>query len=185
MVSISSGRKFETGGQVLIEHGWKVIRQSFLICAIIVISQSALAHAKVEKVVVEKSTATLRLIENGRTIREYQVAFGANSIGHKVKEGDERTPEGTYTIDYKKQNSSYYRALHISYPNMEDRKHAERLGVSPGGQIMIHGQRNGFGWLAPIVQKFNWTDGCIALTNREMDEIWALIEIGIPIEIRP
>ncbi|MFS1525297.1 L,D-transpeptidase family protein [Microbulbifer sp. 2304DJ12-6] len=113
-----------------------------------------------------------------------QVALGASPKGHKMQEGDEKTPEGRYTLDYKKEDSAYYRAMHISYPSSRDRAQAEARGVSPGGFIMIHGQRNGLGWLAAITQRFNWTDGCIALSNTEMDVFMSLVQTGTPIEIR-
>ncbi len=125
------------------------------------------------------------LIKNGLVIKEYHVAFGANPKGHKQQEGDEKTPEGRYILDYKKSDSSFYRAIHISYPNEQDIKNAKTLGVSPGGQIMIHGQKNKPGFFAFITQKFNWTNGCIAVKNFEMDEIWNSVNIGIPIEIKP
>ncbi|MCF6364513.1 MAG: L,D-transpeptidase family protein, partial [Gammaproteobacteria bacterium] len=96
-----------------------------------------------------------------------------------------RTPEGKYILDYKKSDSSFYKAIHISYPNETDKRRARMNGVSPGGQIMIHGQKNGQGSLSWLAQKFNWTDGCIAVTNAEMDEIWELVKAGTPIEIFP
>ena len=123
------------------------------------------------------------LIEKGYVVREYKISLGANPKGHKKKEGDERTPEGKYTLDYKKKDSAFYKAIHISYPNARDLENAKRKKVSPGGQIMIHGQKNGyskFGWLT---QKFDWTDGCIAVTNKEMEEIWNLIKVNTPIII--
>ena len=113
------------------------------------------------------------------------MAFGDNPVGHKQQEGDERTPEGKYILDYKKDDSSFYKAIHISYPNKDDIESAKKKGVSPGGFIMIHGQKNGYGWAAWITQYFNWTDGCIAVTNSEMDEIWEAVDIGTPIEIKP
>jgi len=124
-------------------------------------------------------------MKNGILLKKYHVAFGANPKGHKQQEGDERTPEGKYFLDYKKKNSSFYKAIHISYPNNEDKRRAKEKGVSPGGQIMIHGQKNDFGWLSFITQRFNWTDGCIAVSNDDMDEIWNAVDIGTPIEIKP
>jgi len=121
----------------------------------------------------------------GKTIKEYSVVFGENPEGHKHKEGDERTPEGKYVIDYKKADSSFHKALHISYPNKQDIEKARAAGVDPGGAIMIHGQKNGFSWLSWLSQQFNWTDGCIAVTNTEMDEIWDLVKVGTLIEIQP
>ena len=125
------------------------------------------------------------LLSKGTTIKEYDVVFGANPKGHKRKQGDERTPEGKYRLDYKKADSAFHKAIHVSYPNKSDIEKAEAAGVDPGGDIMVHGQKNGFGWFSWITQWFNWTDGCIAVTNSEMDEIWDLVEVGTPIEIRP
>ena len=90
-----------------------------------------------------------------------------------------------YILDYKKENSAFYKAIHISYPNQQDMKRAKELGVDPGGLIMIHGQKNGLGWLSFISQLFNWTDGCIALKNEDMDKIWESVDVGTPIEIKP
>lgn len=148
---------------------------------------SFLAHGaqKAESVLVKKSEAKLYLLSEGSAFKEFDVVFGGNPIGHKQQEGDERTPEGDYVLDYKKADSSFYKAIHISYPNAADIKRAESLGVSPGGQIMIHGQRNGLGWLALLSQQFNWTNGCIAVTNAEMDFIWKSVEPGTPIKILP
>ncbi|PKF53831.1 hypothetical protein CW748_17620 [Alteromonadales bacterium alter-6D02] len=124
------------------------------------------------------------LLSHGQIVREYNVALGSNPQGHKQQEGDERTPEGTYTLDYKKEDSSFYRAMHINYPNTHDKAQAKKLGVSAGGFIMVHGQRNDLGWFAPIMQLFNWTDGCIALTNQEMDDFMNLVTVGTKIQIK-
>ncbi len=123
------------------------------------------------------------LLSGNAKVKEYKVSFGANPVGHKEQQGDERTPEGKYILDYKKSDSSFYKAIHISYPNKNDKENAKRENVNPGGQIMIHGQKNGLGWLSFITQKFNWTDGCIAVTNKEMDEIWSLVDSNTPILI--
>ncbi|NOZ53159.1 MAG: L,D-transpeptidase family protein [Gammaproteobacteria bacterium] len=140
---------------------------------------------KADFVVVIKSESKMLLKKGDNTLRTYKVAFGAKPQGHKQEEGDERTPEGRYILDYKKSDSAYYKAIHVSYPNEKDKEKARKLGVSPGGNIMIHGQRNGFGWLGVIVQWFDWTDGCIAVKNSEMDEIWQIVDPGTPIEIYP
>ncbi|WP_444912941.1 L,D-transpeptidase family protein [Microbulbifer sp. PAAF003] len=152
--------------------------------AILLFTLTTIAQAEVTLVEVIKSENKMLLLDGDKVIKSYHVAFGGQPQGHKQQEGDEKTPEGHYTLDYKKEDSSYYRAMHISYPNAEDRAQAEARGVSPGGFIMVHGQRNRLGWLAPITQRFNWTDGCIALTNDEMDEFMALVKIGTPIAIR-
>lgn len=136
-------------------------------------------------VMVRKSQARLYLMQEGRVQKSYPVALGRNPTGHKQQEGDRRTPEGRYVLDYKKSDSAFYKSIHISYPNQSDRLRAAARGVDPGGLIMIHGQKNGFGWLAEITQQRNWTDGCIAVTNAQMDEIWEAVTVGMPIEILP
>lgn len=141
------------------------------------------AFSDVDFVKVEKSERKMYLFEGKTIIKEYQVALGPVPYGHKVQEGDEKTPEGIYTLDYKKEDSSFYRAMHIDYPNEEDKATAESLGVSPGGQIMIHGQPNDIERPVSLVQQFNWTDGCIALTNIEMDEFMELVKEGTKIQI--
>ena len=148
------------------------------------ISSSA-AERKVNKVMIVKSQNKMVLLSGSKKIKEYHVVFGANPNGHKQQEGDEKTPEGDYILDYKKSDSSYYKAIHISYPNKMDILTARNQGVNPGGMIMIHGQKNGLGWLAPFTQNFNWTDGCVALTNSDMEEVWQLIKKGTKIVILP
>lgn len=125
----------------------------------------------------------MMLLSQGEVVREYDVVFGASPQGHKQQEGDQKTPEGVYTLDYKKEDSSFYRSMHVTYPNAQDKQHAAERGVSPGGFIMVHGQRNYMGWLSPIMQNFNWTDGCIAITNNEMDDFMNLVDVGTKIDI--
>ena len=132
-----------------------------------------------------KSDHKLQLFADGKLVQEFQVAFGANPTGHKMQEGDEKTPEGSYVLDYKKPDSAFYKAIHISYPNTKDIAAAKARGVNPGGDIMIHGQKNGLGWLSFISQRFNWTNGCVALSNENMAIVWALVKEGTPIEILP
>jgi murein L,D-transpeptidase YafK len=124
------------------------------------------------------------LLANGNVIRTYKVALGRGSGNAKEREGDHETPEGVYIIDRKNTRSRFHRALHVSYPNADDRKRAEVAGVSPGGQIMIHGIQNGLGWLGRLHRSLDWTDGCIAVTDDEIEEIWDEVPLGIPIEIR-
>jgi len=156
---------------------------------VLILFLTCLSHAgdlpKADLILVKKNEKRLYLIKNKKSFRIYRVSFGANPKGHKQQEGDERTPEGKYILDYKKTDSSFYKAIHISYPNEKDKKRAIELGVTPGGAIMIHGQKNGFGWLGFITQFFNWTDGCISVKNNEMDEIWLSVEPGTPIIIEP
>ena len=140
---------------------------------------------KADLVLVKKRERKMYLMKNRKPFRVYTVALGANPIGHKQRQGDERTPEGKYILDYKRSDSAFYKAIHISYPNKQDKIRAKRAGVNSGGFIMIHGQKNGLGWLSFITQLFNWTDGCIAVKNNEMDEIWESVEVGTPIVIKP
>lgn len=140
---------------------------------------------RADLIVVEKSERKMYVLVDDSVVREYKIALGDNPRGHKQREGDERTPEGVYTLDRKKADSAYYKAIRISYPSEKDRLAAEMAGVDPGGQIMIHGQKNGLGWLANKTQRYDWTDGCIAITDPEMDEVWNMVEVGTPIEIRP
>jgi murein L,D-transpeptidase YafK len=145
----------------------------------------AIGGEKADKVLVIKSESKLYLLKENKIFATYHVAFGANPEGHKRRVGDERTPEGRYLLDFKKPDSDFYKSIHISYPNEADIKRARQSGVSPGCCIMIHGQKNGLGWLAWIAQRFDWTDGCIAVTNSAMDEIWEAVRVGTPIEIKP
>lgn len=138
-----------------------------------------------DRVVVHKKERTLELFKNGSSIRKYKIALGAEPVGPKTQQGDHKTPEGIYVIDRRNERSKFYRALHISYPNADDQARAAKLGVSPGGDIMIHGLPNGFGWLGESHRVKDWTDGCIAVTDKEMDEIWNLVPDGTSIEIDP
>ena len=138
-----------------------------------------------DRVLVIKSKERLYLIRNDEVFASYHLVFGANPKGHKQQLGDERTPEGHYTLGYKNAHSSFYKSIHISYPNRQDRIRAREQGVSPGGDIMIHGQPNDWAWISPLSRFFNWTDGCIALSNRDMDAVWEAVPSGTPIEIRP
>jgi murein L,D-transpeptidase YafK len=155
------------------------------IIILLLVPTASLGIEKADMVLVIKSDSKLYLKKNGEILKEYHVAFGANPEGHKKQEGDERTPEGSYILDYKKSDSAFYKSIHISYPNEADKKRAKEAGVNPGGFIMIHGQKNGLGWLSWITQRFNWTDGCIAVTNSAMDGIWNSVNVGTPIEIQP
>jgi murein L,D-transpeptidase YafK len=145
----------------------------------------AQGNAKADRLVVTKSARTLTLERNGEPIRIYAVALGARPAGHKLQQGDERTPEGVYSIDARNADSAYHLSLRISYPNEEDRRQAAARGVDPGGEIMIHGMGSAVSRMGPLHPRFDWTDGCVAVTDEEMDEIWQLVDIGTPIEIKP
>lgn len=140
---------------------------------------------QIDGIIVEKSARRLHLMSAGKAVRTYRIALGRNPVGHKLQEGDKKTPEGIYVVDGRNVNSSYHRSLHISYPSEADIQQARRSGVSPGGNIMIHGIRNGLGWLGPLHRVVDWTQGCIAVTNKEIEEIWALVPNGTAIELRP
>lgn len=141
----------------------------------------------VDTVVVKKGDRKLQLIKGNAVYREYHIALGANALGHKVQEGDERTPEGEYILDWRNPSSTYYKSIHVSYPNTMDSAVARSLGVKPGGMIMIHGRPNYI--TSPRIQleydRRDWTNGCIAVTDQEMDEIWSLVRDGTPIRITP
>ena len=143
------------------------------------------ANAHADKILVLKKERTLSLLDHDKLLKTYKVALGGEPVGAKVQQGDHKTPEGRYVIDRRNEHSHYYRALHISYPNANDRANAENLGKPPGGDIMIHGLPNGYGWLGSAHRLRDWTDGCIAVTNEEMDEIWRAVADGTPIEINP
>ena len=162
----------------------KYLLMALLLFNVTCIEQS-FAIEKADLVVVHKKKHRLLLYQDGRELASFHVAFGAEPEGHKQQQGDERTPEGEYVLDYKNANSKFYKSLHISYPNAEDRAAARERGVDPGGAIMIHGQANGKGWAAPVVQLFNWTNGCIALKNSDVDIVWEAVDPGTPIVINP
>lgn len=141
--------------------------------------------ARADKVAVLKSERKLILMYAGQPLKEYRVSLGSTPLGAKQQEGDGRTPEGTYIIDYRKADSSFHKALHISYPSEADTLQAKARGVNPGGFIMVHGIRNGLGAIGRLHRLADWTNGCIAVTNAEIEEIWRAVPDGIPIEIRP
>jgi murein L,D-transpeptidase YafK len=145
------------------------------------------APALADFVLVDKSDRTLTLYSKGRVLKTYHgLAFGDAPQGHKRFEGDERTPEGRYIIDTRNPESAFYLSLRISYPNSRDRAYAAGLGRDPGGDIFLHGQPNALASLGKDARlQGDWTDGCIALSNGEMDELWRSIADGTPIEIQP
>lgn len=138
----------------------------------------------IDKILVEKSKRKLHLFSGEKIIKSYNISIGRNPIGHKEFEGDKKTPEGNYFINDKNPNSGYYKNLGVSYPNEKDIENAKSIGKSPGGQIKIHGLKNGLGWISRFHLLLDWTAGCIAVTNKDIDEIYDIIEIGIAIEIR-
>ncbi len=126
------------------------------------------------------------LFRQGQVMKSYRISLGRNGEkGRKQREGDQRTPEGNYIIDWRNPGSKYYLSLHISYPNADDLRRARAAGYSAGGNIMIHGLPNGWGWLAPVLQLWDWTDGCITVTNSEIREIRAKVSDRTPVQILP
>lgn len=140
-----------------------------------------------DQVLVKKSERKLQLLKAGQVVREYRVNLGDNPYGHKERQGDERTPEGDYVLDYRNPRSMFHKSLHISYPNAEDKLVAQAKGVDPGGLIMIHGRPNYIDSPRILAEYDNrdWTNGCIAVKNAEMDEIWVAVRDGTPIRILP
>jgi murein L,D-transpeptidase YafK len=134
-------------------------------------------------IVVSKPRRIMHLLQGGKVIRVYRISLGNDPVGHKQREGDDRTPEGRYVIDWRNPKSRAYLSLHISYPAPADAARAAAAGESPGGNIMIHGLINGWGFLGPLHRLWDWTDGCIAVTDDEMREIWSLVPNGTPIQI--
>ena len=139
----------------------------------------------IDKIVVTKHKRTLDLISNNQIVKSYKISLGRVPKGQKEFEGDKKTPEGLYCINDKNSQSGYHKNLGISYPNEHDIKHAGLIGKNPGGLIKIHGIRNGFGWIGRFHLLFDWTLGCIAMTNKEIDELYENIKVGTPIEIKP
>lgn len=136
-------------------------------------------------VTIEKTTRRLTLFDRDVILATYEIALGSDPVGAKRERGDGRTPEGEYVIDYRNPQSRFHRSLHISYPSPADRAQAKTAGVEPGGAIFIHGLRNGWGWVGPMHRVTDWTDGCIAVTDEEIEEIWGAVPDGTPIRIQP
>lgn len=139
----------------------------------------------VDKILIEKRERRLTLFSRGEVLKTYKIALGKNPDGPKERQGDNKTPEGIYVIDSRKKDSRYHISLRISYPNEKDKKRAKELGVSPGGDIMIHGLRHDFSWAGDFHTSVDWTNGCIAVTNEEIEEIDRLVPDGTIVEIRP
>ena len=141
---------------------------------------------KADYVVVKKSERKLYLYRGAEILKTYRIALGKQPDGHKIREGDSRTPEGIYVLDWRNPNSKFYRSIHVSYPSKSDFRDARERGDSPGGAIMIHGQPSS--WVEKTKLLFNqddWTEGCIAVQDHEMDEIWNAVDDGTIIEIIP
>ncbi len=138
-----------------------------------------------DKVVIEKANRKLHLIKSGKPFRTFDIALGIRPIGNKQQEGDFKTPEGNYLLDVRNPNSEYFLSIHITYPNSGDVRSARLKGVEPGGSIMIHGQPNTPSRSEGYYQTQDWTDGCIAVSNSDMIDIWLMTANDTPIEILP
>jgi murein L,D-transpeptidase YafK len=143
------------------------------------------AEAKADRIIVHKKARTMELMHAGRMLKTYKIALGGEPVGPKTRQGDHRTPEGVYVIDSRNAQSKFHRSLHISYPGASDRERARKLGVPPGGDVFIHGLPNGYGWIGAGHRARDWTDGRIAVTDQEIEEIWSLVANVTPVEIRP
>lgn len=139
----------------------------------------------VERIVVRKAARRMDLYRHGRVVRSYKIALGLRPTGHKEQEGDYRTPEGRYTLERRNPQSDYFLSIQISYPSAADIAHAQKLHVNPGNAIMIHGLPNAPSKSLNYYSRVDWTDGCIAVSNSDMVEIWLMTTPGTPIEILP
>jgi murein L,D-transpeptidase YafK len=140
---------------------------------------------RADRIIVEKSARTMTLMQGAKALKTYRVALSREPVGAKEREGDHKVPEGEYVIDSKNSHSRFHLALHISYPNASDRQKARKLGVRPGGNIEIHGLGSKYAWVGGLQRQVDWTDGCIAVTNAEIEEIFPMVPVGTPVEIRP
>ncbi|WP_025143655.1 murein L,D-transpeptidase family protein [Pedobacter jeongneungensis] len=143
------------------------------------------ANAEIDYILVKKSDRQLLAYSKQKLVKTYKISLGNSPIGHKEYEGDEKNPEGVYTINAKNPNSGYHKNLGVSYPNIKDVEKAKLLGKDSGGDIKIHGIRNHMGFIGKFQRLFDWTNGCMALTNTEVDELYYAVKIGTKIDIRP
>jgi murein L,D-transpeptidase YafK len=148
-------------------------------------SPTTLPSVQADRVLVQKQAHTLTLFRDGRPLKTFRVALGRGGSGQKVRGGDNKVPEGMYRIVGRNSHSAFHRALRVGYPTPEQIRQAQARGFDPGGDIMIHGIRNGLGWIGRLQREVDWTKGCISVTDPEIEEIWRLVPDGMPIEIRP
>lgn len=161
---------------------------AFLCCPILAVGAwcgDSSVHLQADRIVIVKSERTLTLLREGKALKTYKVALGTTPVGAKTQQGDGKTPEGLYIVDSRNAHSQYHLSLHISYPNATDRARAARLKVNPGGDIMIHGLPPAYSYLGPLHRAHDWTLGCIAVTDSEIEEIWKAVPLGTVVEIKP
>src|SRR5262245_60139324 len=171
-------------------QSWKKLGAAAMVCACMLGSGPGSGAAKrdsvqADQVFIVKSQRTMTLLRQGQVLKTYKVALGHEPRGAKTQRGDSKTPEGNYTIDSRNPHSQFHLALHISYPNQAGRARAKRLSVKPGGDIMIHGLPPAYSWLGPAHRQVDWTLGCVAVTDSEIEEIWEMVPNGVKVEIRP
>jgi murein L,D-transpeptidase YafK len=173
---------------------FKVLQLILLLCCLAAVGVLIGAHLNLhplpsnitaDRVLVEKAARRLTLLRGDTPLKVYRVALGRAPVGPKEEQGDQRTPEGLYLIDFHKEDSDFHRALHVSYPEQRDIDQAAARGGPAGCDIMIHGIRNGLGWIGALHRRTDWTAGCIAVTDFEIEEIWRAVPDGASIEIRP
>ena|SRR5947209_473516 len=157
----------------------------WLVSIVVVCSTAAGWCQTADTIVVLKSKREMQLLSGGKVLRTYKVALGSEPVGAKHFQGDHRTPEGVYRIDFRNEHSQYYKALHVSYPNAADRAYAAKFHNAAGGDIMIHGLPKAYAFVGAAHRLHDWTDGCVAVTDQEMDEIWRLVPAGVRVEIKP
>jgi murein L,D-transpeptidase YafK len=163
----------------------KIRHCAFFLCLLFPLAAIAADSLRADRILIEKKERRLTLLSSNRPIKTYAVALGWSPEGAKMWEGDRKTPEGTYRIDARNDISDYHLSLHVSYPNEKDRKRAQLLRMPPGGGISIHGMKNGLGWIGPLHTWVDWTKGCIAVTDQEIEEIYKLVPVGTIVEIQP
>ena len=163
---------------------WVLAGGILLLCGL-GLAQTSANPLHADRVVVLKKERTLQLLNHEKVIKTYKVALGGDPVGPKARQGDHKTPEGVYVLDSRNAHSQFYKSIHISYPNAGDRAAARQKGASPGGDVFVHGLPNGYGWVGASHRLKDWTDGCVAVTDQEIDEIWQAVADGTPIEIRP
>ncbi|HWR34624.1 MAG TPA: L,D-transpeptidase family protein [Clostridia bacterium] len=167
------------------------IRWQFLTVPVLFATVSPLVAGELPKdaiadrIIVLKARRELQLLHEGKVLKTYRVALEGNPIGPKQRQGDGRTPEGTYFISTRNPKSQFHLSPRISYPNQEQRGRAKKMGVDPGGDIYIHGLPKGWEWVGAGHRMKDWTNGCIAVTNDEIEEMWRVVPNGTRVEIRP
>jgi murein L,D-transpeptidase YafK len=161
-----------------------VTRPFGCLLSLLVLFAVSSTQPRVDLVIVKKKDHKLLLMNGDTVVKSYSVALARGGLGPKQREGDHKTPEGSYRVASRNQSSRFHRALHVSYPNEADKERAQKLGVDPGSDIMIHGIQNGLGWIGAAHRLIDWTN-CLAVTDEEIEEIWTVVPDGTPIEIRP